>query len=1289
MGAFDGLDVVPSSAAPDATPKGSAFDGLEVTPSGPPPPEPDMSPAKKVLESNLAEAKAIPSPNKNPAQHDPHPAQSFLDDWLAGWQQSTTALGITRKSLPDTVLPENAGTMARILSMAGTFAGDIPAAVAGMVGGGVAGAAAGGVAGSPLGGIPGAAVGAGVGTAIGSTAGAFALPAAIRQVLMDHYKKGDIQNFSDFYERASGAFLASLKSGTVGAASAVAGLATGGILPAAVSPLLKLGATTAAEGSVMTTVGAAMDGKTPKLQDFADNAAFMVALHGLRSGVESSTSVVEPVKNKLMDIYSKTGLDPHQVTQMAANDPVLRQQIISKDNSVPDNLKPAVDPKAQPDPHSVTIQPDLVLKKNAEGLASYKTDVPESELKVEPLADKDNPTISKEPGEPKQRSAAVNAILSRIGEQPDAPKEKLSFDKMYYNILDDKDPLKNMTKSLLGEGALGTKDDPYGLARSFGSVARKADEIIENGTRDYSTLQKTGTPGLSAIWDKAEDLKELRAYQIAKHSLDLENSGVQTGVDLNAAKAAVRELGPKYKDIAKENVKFNNDNIDYLVKSGVLASDKAKIMKDKYQNYSAMNRVMGTDEASGSGGSGSGMIPYNPIKSIEGSDRQIIDPLQSNIKNTHQIIEMAERNRVMRAVTDLIDSQIEKGDTSWGTKAKTPMMAIDVKGEEIAKELVKQGLTPDEAMNLNDVATIFRADRQPLADDQIASYKDGKRQVYENVPQGILDAVKGMSKQDVNSLTKMLSPPSKLLREGMMVSPAFGIRHFFRQETLAASLSKDMHLPVYETVKGMAGMMGDKEAFGDWIMHGGAGDSIGAIDNDYIKSKIYDLNEQTGFMDNAWNKVKNGLQFTKHAIELTDEARTFQKYRNRLASGEVQDRWQAQFEARDTGIDVQRSGAAMAAYSRLDPFQNIRVQGLDLIARRIGTDPKTVVPKLLASITLPSILLWSQNHDKEWYKELTSQDRDTNWHFAVGDPDNGGHVIRVPKPFEPGVVFGALPERIMDAYFTDNPHALKGFMKTVTDAMAPGYVPTFAQPIIEAFANKSMLTGSPLIAKNMENVPPQMQSNPYTSDAAKIIAGGLRQIPLGITQNPGSLGSPIIVDNFIRNWTGGAGQLVLSATDAVLEKSGIADAIGIDYNHNPPAKVWSDNPFLRSFVVRYPSTNTAAIGDFFDRFNKTQTELNGIQFLKQKGDYVGAFKEMQLAAQSGTMVKLTGYKQTLSEGMNMIQKITVMPGMDPTQKRQAIDQWAIAVNKAATQANQMMDQMDENFQQMKKTVGNK
>lgn len=42
------------------------------------------------------------------------------------------------------------------------------------------------------------------------------------------------------------------------------------------------------------------------------------------------------------------------------------------------------------------------------------------------------------------------------------------------------------------------------------------------------------------------------------------------------------------------------------------------------------------------------------------------------------------------------------------------------------------------------------------------------------------------------------------------------------------------------------------------------------------------------------------------------------------------------------------------------------------------------------------------------YNDLPDWDKDLNWHFWLGDEH-----FRIPKPFEVGLMFGTLPERIV------------------------------------------------------------------------------------------------------------------------------------------------------------------------------------------------------------------------------------------------------------------------------------
>lgn len=1209
------------------------------------PAQPDMSAMKGYFNQNVKSYReSLKGQEKNPDQQYAPKEISSIEDfenvWNAGWQMSTTALGLTRQKMPDTVLPEDASTAARVLSNAATVAGDVPLMIAG----------------SRIGGLLGAPAGPG-GVVVGAGAGAFALPAGARKIMIDHYQKGDIQTWGDFYDRASGALLETVKGGAVGAATAIAGPAAGKLLPEAASPLLKLGATSTAELATMTTVGKALEGKVPNKQDFIDNAILLGAFHTLSlagSPPKEAARINDQVQNKLMDTYVQTGLHPNEVYEAAATDPVLRQQLLSDDPALPESLQAVQDPNSN-NPVQMPIRANQELTDPHPALGAAK-DESTGQLTVEPLTPKETK------GEAPPRTPSEEKILERIGTPGEAPKEKMTWDKFYYNTVDKFDPIKVATEALTDGKVISPKDDPYAMVRTTQANGRRAEAAIENGPADFKTLEPTGTPGIREIFSNADnDRQGLTAYIISKRAIEAEGQGKPTGVDLEAANQVVKDGAKKFEQPAKQLTQFQNDVTKYLKDSGVISEDAYNSIVENNKNYVPFKRLMNPEEQGGNGAGGQGLNIFNPLKKMEGSERQLIDPLESIIKNTHDMIALAEKNRALSTLTDLID---KTKNPELGAKIKIPKKAIEANQSEAEQVLKSMGLNPDDA----EAFTLFK-NKNDLEDNQIASYKDGKRQVYE-VPQLLADSVKQLDAQDVGNVVRLLSGPAKTLRAGMIASPDFQARHFIRQELTSYFASPNRYVPILTTLQGLGGMMKHSPDYYEWLRAGGANDAITSLDSDTIQKQILDLNDQTGFIDKTWNTIKSPLQSLAMITHTLDEARTFGKYLNAKDAGKGIE--QAAFEARQSGIDISRTGAKLRAWNMMTPFENMRIQGIDLIGQKFNEDPVGTMTKLMTAVTLPSVYLWYANHDDERWQDIPRYVKDTSFIFMTKD-----HIWRVPKPFEPGVIFGSLPERVLESYFTDNPRAFKDFQQTMTDSAMPQYIPAFASPMIEQYANKSLMTGSPLISDHMKNVLPEYQSNPYTSDMAKLMAGVLRQVPIDLTQKPGSLGSPAILDNYVRSWGGNLGQYAVQGADAILEKSGAATALGVDYNTNPPMKTLSDTPFIKAFAVRYPAANPQSVGDFYDRFEKIQERLNTIQLLAKQGDFKNMQKEMIAANAEHQMVNLGGYKTAISQQMQLIQKIYKDPSTDPIQKRQQIDQFYTLILNEAHGANKILDQIEK------------
>ncbi len=232
---------------------------------------------------------------------------TFADALKAGWQNSITGLE-ARKALPDTTLPENAPWYQRIAAQATTLAGDAPTMLEGAGIGLAGGFAVAGPAGAP----------------IGATGGAFALPAALRRIMVDHYKSGDIQTPGEFLSRASGAMIDAAKGFLTGAATEGIGGIAEGLGAGAVT-------TTAAQLGAMVGVSKGLEGHLPSFNDFLDGAVMMFGLKAADLGA-----------HKLMDIYAQTGKTPAMIFDDLTKHPTLKAELMSS-TKIPQTYDPLID----------------------------------------------------------------------------------------------------------------------------------------------------------------------------------------------------------------------------------------------------------------------------------------------------------------------------------------------------------------------------------------------------------------------------------------------------------------------------------------------------------------------------------------------------------------------------------------------------------------------------------------------------------------------------------------------------------------------------------------------------------------------------------------------------------------------------------------------------------------------------------------------------------------------------------------------------------------------------------
>lgn len=122
--------------------------------------------------------------------------------------------------------------------------------------------------------------------------------------------------------------------------------------------------------------------------------------------------------------------------------------------------------------------------------------------------------------------------------------------------------------------------------------------------------------------------------------------------------------------------------------------------------------------------------------------------------------------------------------------------------------------------------------------------------------------------------------------------------------------------------------------------------------------------------------------------------------------------------SRNVSMDFARMGAKMQAWNMLVPFTNAQVQSLWRLGEVFKKTPGRAAFKAFAYITAPSLLVAWLGHDDEDIMQLPAWQRDMFWCVKMPGARGKGDVIwKIPKPFEVGVIFGSLPERMLHAAF--------------------------------------------------------------------------------------------------------------------------------------------------------------------------------------------------------------------------------------------------------------------------------
>ena len=394
----------------------------------------------------------------------------------------------------------------------------------------------------------------------------------------------------------------------------------------------------------------------------------------------------------------------------------------------------------------------------------------------------------------------------------------------------------------------------------------------------------------------------------------------------------------------------------------------------------------------------------------------------------------------------------------------------------------------------------------------------------------LMESISMMSQGELSTVLNVVAAPATLLRETVTRDPGFVLANMMRDTGSAWVTSGSDMKPVIDTVKNFNKDLEMLERMGVSGGYDYRDDPMGITD--YFNRA---LTKQGMGKDGLpiLKQFKMGWDWLGQQTTKSDMSTRRAVYDDVLAR--TGNQTEAAFQAIEI-INFSRRGGdpIFRLFTAGIPFLNARIQGLDVFYRagmgrysaKQTEFSKGQIQKSFAlrGLTLATIsaLYYLMVSDTEEYKNARPEIRDNNW--IIPNP-LGMTGLKIPIPFEVGVVFKTIPETMLRYYYDDSSPREVGETLRRSIATTLELNPFALQatlPLLEATLNHSFFTQRDIVPYYMETgLDPWRQTHPTTNALAQTLGEALNI-------------SPIKIEHVLRGYTGTLGTYVLDAVDSTM-----------------------------------------------------------------------------------------------------------------------------------------------------------
>lgn len=671
------------------------------------------------------------------------------------------------------------------------------------------------------------------------------------------------------------------------------------------------------------------------------------------------------------------------------------------------------------------------------------------------------------------------------------------------------------------------------------------------------------------------------------------------------ANPAVRQ----YMDAAKDEYKrFNDGLVDFVAQCGAISKEDASMFKGRpYVPFYRVDNDVVKLFTDSEHGITIGNIKDNPdLQRMMGDNKHILPVLTSAAQNAFMLTRMGLQNQATKTTADAMHK------AGFATK-------------------IGRGSGPG---NVNTVH--YKIDGKP-AFAVIDADTFG-------IPAHLI--VKGMEgiKTTIPALVQMMGVPADILRRFVTRTPAYAVRQLIRDPVNSFILSGVDGVPVLNALKEMRNMRAGRSESEEALMRGLA-----------ISSNVYSGNEkdmQKFLQDIAsgkgkWEKMLGWMDTMALQADAATRATIYQDSLNKGLSEA-----QAQFRALESQNFSRRGlSPSMQMLSTMIPFFNAQIQGLDVLYRsmrgRMPFSERLEIQRKIAArgvmLTTVALAYALAMQDDDAYKKASPEERYNNFFVhipGVKDP------LKVPIPYEVGILFKALPEAILDAAMRDTKtkEAALGMGKVILQS-APGVVPIAGKPLLEmSYGQTSM---GPIESQREKQLQAEYRYRETTTEVAKAL-GSVTGV-VGV--------SPIMLEHLVRGYTGSLGLAAMHTLDPLLRSSAEGQKASLSA---------AQQPFIGGLFQ--PEEGRWLVDRAYDRMDEVVQAQKTFNELVNRGQGAEARAFAQRFANQLAMADDAGsLRKEMGELFSMERAIRANPNLTTEQKDLRIEQIKKLENKLAEQ----------------------